>query len=90
MIGGFARLGKPFIDRGMRKGTPEEDHDNVVTVYGGTGPWKKAVGYKNADDAYLLLLDTEGKVRWMSSGLFEEERYTELAAEIRALLKQQE
>lgn len=40
MIGGLARLGAPFIDSGMRKGTPKELHENVITVYGGVDPWK--------------------------------------------------
>ena len=36
MIGGLARMGKWFIDSGMRRGTPKADHENVITVYGGT------------------------------------------------------
>jgi hypothetical protein len=47
MIGGMARLGKWFIDSGMRKGTPKEDHEHVITVYGGTDPWKQRVGFKS-------------------------------------------
>ena len=39
MIGGLARLGKWFIDSGMRRGTPKTDHEHVITVYGGTGHW---------------------------------------------------
>ena len=44
MIGGMARLGKWFIDSGMRKGTPKKDHENVITVYGGTGSMEAALG----------------------------------------------
>ena len=36
MIGGLGALGRWFIDRGMRKGTPVELHDHVITVYGGS------------------------------------------------------
>src|ERR1700758_4498394 len=32
MIGGMARLGKWFIDSGMRRGTPLRDQENVITV----------------------------------------------------------
>ena len=32
MIGGIARLGKWFIDGGMRRGTPKTDQENVITV----------------------------------------------------------
>ena len=41
MIGGLARLGKWFIDGGMRRGTPREDYEHVITVYGCTESWKQ-------------------------------------------------
>ena len=37
MIGGMAVMGKWFIDSGMRRGTPKEDHEHVITVYNGAG-----------------------------------------------------
>ena len=47
MIGGLARMGKWFIDSGMRRGTPKADHENVITVYGGTDAWKQRVGFRD-------------------------------------------
>ena len=46
MIGGIPRMGKWFIERGMRRGTPKDLHENVITVYGGVDRWKKMLGYK--------------------------------------------
>ena len=73
MIGGLQTLGRWFIDRGMRKGTPVELHDHVITVYGGTGDWKQRLSYSPAheDDAYLVVLDREGVVRWLHHGGFD-------------------
>ncbi len=85
MIGGMARLGKWFIDSGMRSGTPKSDQENVITVYGGTDAWKARVGLKNADDACLLLLDGKGIVRWTHNGPFDEAAYKELTAQMTAL-----
>jgi len=78
MIGGMARMGRWFIDSGMRKGTPQALHENVITVYGGTGDWKKRVGYAAEDHAYLLVLDRDGTIRWMHHGDFDEPRAREL------------
>ena len=80
MIGGLARFGSWFIDRGMRSGTPAELHDRVITVYGGTGDWKKRLSYApdHEDDAYLIVLDGEGVVRWLYHGAFDEPRAREL------------
>lgn len=85
MIGGVARLGKWFIDRGMRNGTPQADHEHVITVYGGTKPWKRRLGYQVPDAAYLILLDPQGIVRWRYSGTFDEETYKWLAQQVREL-----
>ena len=79
MIGGMARLGKWFIDSGMRRGTPKEDRENVITVYGGTEPWKQRLGFQAPEVAYLILLDQHGVVRWRHSGLFDEEAYRTLS-----------
>ena len=87
MIGGLARLGKWFIDSGMRKGTPRQDQENVVTVYGGTDLWKQRLGFHSPDAAYLLLLDQRGVVRWRHCGSFGEEAYKELTIHVAALLR---
>jgi len=88
MMGGMARMGRWFIDSGMRKGTPKELHENVITVYGGTDPWKKRLGFKEGDDAYLILIDSKGIVRWTHSGQFDEARFAELAELVRKLATQ--
>jgi hypothetical protein len=88
MIGGMARLGKWFIDSGMRKGTPVSDQENVITVYGGTDAWKQRMGYESADAAYLVLLDRHGMVRWRHSGAFDEAAYKDLSTHLAALLRE--
>jgi hypothetical protein len=87
MIGGFSTLGRWFIDRGMRRGTPSELHEHVITVYGGTGDWKKRVAYsaEREDDAYLIVLDGDGVVRWLHHGGFDQARAEELRGLVASL-----
>jgi hypothetical protein len=80
MIGGMARMAKWFIDSGMRRGTPKEDHEHVVTVYGGTGDWKRRVSFQDPKAAYLVLMDTGGKVAWTHRGPFGASAFEELVA----------
>ncbi len=87
MIGGMARMGKWFIDSGMRKGTPKADHENVITVYGGTDPWKQRVDFTDPKGAYLILLDPSGVVAWTYSGSFTEAAYQTVSGETRKLLE---
>jgi hypothetical protein len=86
MIGAAARLGRWFIDRGMRRGTPRDLHEHVITVYTGTGPWKRRLGVDDDKLAYLVLLDREGRVRWLHAGAFDEGRLGELGHAIEPLL----
>jgi hypothetical protein len=84
VIGGMGRLAKWFIDSGMRKGTPKELHENVITVYGGTDRWKRAMGFSKAQEhaAYLALLGPDGRVQWLHRGGFTEEAMAALKAVI--------
>ena len=70
VLGGMARLGKWFIDSGMRSGTPKDLHENVITVWGGVDRWKALMGYRDTaqDDAYLALIDPKGRVVWLYHG----------------------
>jgi hypothetical protein len=88
MIGGMGTLGRWFIDRGMRKGTPVELHGHVITVYGGTGDWKQRLSYSAAHehDAYLVVLDRDGVVRWLHHGGFDTSKSDELQALLASLV----
>lgn len=87
MIGGLATLGRWFIDRGMRRGTPVELHDRAITVYKGTGDWKKRLAYsaEGEDDAYVIVFDRDGIVRWLHHGGFDQARADDLRGLITSL-----
>lgn len=78
VIGGFGMLGKPFIDSGMRRGTPQKYHENVLTVYGGAGPLRKAFGAKNDKNAVIVLCDRAGLAQWSWEGPMDESKYLEM------------
>ena len=84
VIGGMGRMAKWFIDSGMRKGTPKELHENVITVYGGVDRWKKAMGFSKAQEhaAYLALLGPDGRVKWLHRGGFSDDALAALKAAI--------
>lgn len=88
VIGGMGMLGKPFIDRGMRNGTPKEFHGNVLTVYGGAGKLKRAFAVRDERNAVLVLADGAGVVRWTHEGMFDETRYQEMRSVALRLLQE--
>ena len=87
MIGGLGAIGKWFIDSGMRKGTPNSDHEHVITVYGGkASAWKDRLKPKSDKEACVLLVDATGTVCWRQNGMFDETAYKALVAQAKALL----
>jgi len=86
MIGGMARLGKWFINSGMRRGTPKQDHEKVITVYGDAGDWKKRLGCEGGKKACLVLLDRDGRIRWVRESLYGEGAMRDLQAVAEELL----
>ena len=87
MIGGFGRLGRWFIDSGMRRATPRDLHRNVMTVYGGTGPWRERLSVRDDKAACLILIDRSGVVRWIHSGMFDEGAFAGLKSAVDQLLE---
>jgi len=78
VMGGAARMARPFIDSGMKKGTPAVLHENVITVWQDAGEWKKRMGYRAADAAYCVLIDGTGVVRWLHAGPLDDAAWTGL------------
>lgn len=88
MSGLSARLAKPFIDRGMRGGTPPALHGNVMTVWSHTGAWRRRLGVDDRDLAYLVLLARDGTVAWTGTGTRDLAGLDEVVARARALAVQ--
>jgi hypothetical protein len=86
IIGGMGRLAKWFIDSGMRRGTPKQDYEHVVTVYRGVDSWKRRVRYVEPDAAYLILLDCTGKIAWLHRGAFDDGAFQSLSRKVSELL----
>lgn len=86
MLGRGARLARWFIDSGMRRGTPRDLHENVLTVYDGTGSWKQRLAVVDDKLAYLVLIDREGRVRWIHAGMFQATKLADLRTAIDPLL----
>lgn len=47
-------------------------------LFQGDADWKKFVGFATADEAYLVLLDANGEVKWRGHGVLSEEGYATL------------
>ena len=72
---------------GIKKGVPEDERANFVPVLHNEAELKKLVGYKETDDAYIVVLDRSGKVAYQAHGATPDPSYTHLRAKVESLLK---
>jgi hypothetical protein len=72
------RFIRGMVTSGIRSSTPQSEQDHFVILVHGEQDLKHFVGYSAPDEAYLLLLDAKGEIRWRGHGLFKDEDYTAL------------
>lgn len=62
------RLIRGMVSRGIRSGTPKDQHSHFLLVYRGEQQLKQAAGFSRPDDAHLLIIDGAGTIRWRFHG----------------------
>jgi hypothetical protein len=62
------RLVRGMVSHSIKSSIPREQFDRFVLVYRGEKQLKQAAGFDEQDDAYLLVLDSAGAIRWSFHG----------------------
>src|SRR3954466_12949480 len=80
------RFIRGMIISGMKKGVRDNMRDHFIPVLKGESELKKLVGYRESDDAYLIVLDPSEKIVQHVHGAFSNAAYEPLRKEIQTLL----
>ena len=62
------RLVRGMASHGIKSGVPENRRERFLLVFHGEKELKQAVAFSTPDDAYILLLDPSGAIRWKFHG----------------------
>lgn len=62
------RLVRGMAVHGMKSGVPEDQRDRFIVIYHNEKELQQAAGFDAQDDAYVLLLDKDGGIRWRFHG----------------------
>jgi hypothetical protein len=81
------RLMRGMVISGIKKGIPENQRDHFVPVLQGEKELKMFVGYREADDAYVVTLNPAGQVIDQRHGSSLDASYDALRTQIQPLLK---
>lgn len=72
------RLVRGMAVRGIKGDVPQSDRDRFLVIFQGEKELKQAVGFERPDDAYLVLVDSSGLIRWRFHGPLSESAFDEL------------
>jgi predicted transcriptional regulator len=76
------RLMRGFVRGSIRRGIPKESQDSFVLLFEAQDALKKAVGFSAEADAYVVLLDANGKIVWRERGAVDEKKLGALEREL--------
>lgn len=80
------RLIRGMVISSIKKGVKENLRDHFVTILQGESELEKLVGYKEPDDAYLVVLDPAGQIVQQLHGPLSDGAYAQLRSKIQAML----
>jgi hypothetical protein len=85
LLEGAPRLLRGLIVREMRSSVPEAERPHFLTLTEGDTAWRAVAHYAKPDDAYVLLVDGSGVVRWQMEGEATDAVYGALKRELNSL-----
>ena len=79
------RLVRGMAVHGIKGDAPEAERGRFLLVYHGEDELKQAAGFQQPNDAYLIVLDPAGAVRWRFHGPVSDAALNELSTRVRSL-----
>ena len=62
------KLIRGMVMKSIKSGVPEAEQPHFLPVFSHEAEWRTIARYANSDDAYILVVDGQGIVRWQTSG----------------------
>jgi len=78
------KLIRGMVVKSIKSGVPEAEQAHFLPMFTDEAAWQKIAHYGNADDAYVLVVDPEGTVRWQTSGKVSDTGFAVLKQQIEA------
>jgi ATP10 protein len=81
------KLVRGMVLRSMKSSVPQWDQSHFMPIFSDEAVWKSVTRFGNPDDAYVLVVDGDGKVLWQTSGTFTDAGFSALKEQVEALRK---
>jgi hypothetical protein len=76
-----------MVLRSMKSSVPQSDQAHFMPIFSDEVSWKSVARFGNPDDAYVMIVDGDGKVLWQTSGHFTDAGFNVLKERVEALRK---
>jgi hypothetical protein len=74
-----------FVINQIKSSVPERERPRFVVVLENEPAWQAVVHYKEPNDAYVLVVDDQGVVRWQTHGAATDSAYGVMKQQVEAL-----
>lgn len=81
------RLVRGMAVGGIKSGVPQEQRERFLLVFRGEKELKEAVGFDRPNDAYIVLLDAAGVIRWRFHGALNDASLADLKSQLADLAR---
>ena len=78
MLESVPRLVRGMAVSGIKSGVPAADRNRTILIYKDEDSWKKRLSVTEDKHASIVLIDSHGRIGWMSSGPFSDAAYEQL------------
>jgi hypothetical protein len=79
------RMLRSLVSGKIKADVSERARPTMLPVFDHEADWKKAVGFARDEDAYVLLVDEHGEIKWRSQGPVTDAAYAELKRHVQQL-----
>ena len=86
MLGGAPKMLRGMIVKSVGKSVPAAEKPHFLPLTEDDKLWRAIAHYDKSDDAYLLLLDTDGTVRWQTQGEPTDAAFADFKKQLNGLL----
>ena len=83
MLAEVPRLLRGVVVRSMKKEVPERAQPRFVPITDDEAQWKSLTGYDKGDEAYILVVDGSGAVRWRGHGAADDGSFFEVQRQVK-------
>ena len=85
MLSAVPKFLRGFVVKKIAQDVSDNGKKHFLPLYDHEPEWRAVAGVSNADDAYIVLVDGDGRVRWKAQGALSESSDAELRQKVNAL-----